>query len=94
MSKIQTIIWLFILLIIIFSMDMIFGNPLRETFTSAGVGLPGVGLAGGRDVSIGSIGAEYIPNTKVTNGGFLAAKIPPNYKIKSDDQPLHFSFSL
>ena len=87
MSKLQTMMWLFILLVVIFSMDMIFGNPLRETFK-------GIGMAGGRDVSIGSIGADYIPNTRVTDGGFLAAKIPANYKIKSDDEPLHFSFSL
>ena len=85
MSKIQTMMWLFILLVAIFSMDMIFGNQLRETFK-------GIGMAGGRDVSIGSIGSEYIPNAGVTNGGFLAAEIPVNYKIKSDDAPLHFSF--
>ena len=33
MSKIQTIIYLFVFLIVLFSMDTIFGNPLRETFT-------------------------------------------------------------
>jgi hypothetical protein len=32
MKKIQSIIFLFIFIILIFSMDMIFGNPLRETF--------------------------------------------------------------
>jgi hypothetical protein len=85
MSKIQTIIWLFVFLIVIFSMDMIFGNPIRESFK-------GIGVAGGRDVSTGSIGADYIPSTKITNGGFLAAPIPDNYKTKSDDEPLHFSF--
>ena len=85
MSKIQTIIWLFVFLIVIFSMDMIFGNPIRESFK-------GIGVAGGRDVSTGSIGADYIPSTKITNGGFLAAPIPDNYKMNSDDEPLHFSF--
>lgn len=89
MSKIQTIICLLILLIIIFSMDMIFGNPLRETFRGIGVG-----QAGGRDVSNGVIGSEYIPSTRVAGGGFLAATVPPNYNIKSDDEPLHFSFPL
>ena len=33
MSKIQTIIYLFVFLIVLFSIDTIFGNPLRETFT-------------------------------------------------------------
>ena len=87
MSKIQTMLWLLILLIAIFSMDMIFGNPIKETFK-------GIGLPGGRDISNGVIGSEYIPNASVTDGGFLAAKIPANYKVKSDDQPLHFGFSL
>jgi hypothetical protein len=87
MSKQQTMLWLFILLILIFSMDMIFGNPIRETFK-------GIGIAGGRDVKTGSIGAEYIPSRNVTNSGFLASKIPANYKIKSDDQPLYFGFSF
>ena len=69
-------------------MDMIFGNPIRETFK-------GVGMAGGRDVSNGVVGSEYIPNTKITNSGFLAAKIPENSRVKSeDDQPLHFGFSF
>ena len=35
MSKIQTIIYLFVFLIVFFSMDTIFGNPLRETFTNS-----------------------------------------------------------
>lgn len=34
MSKIQTIIYLFVFLIVLFSVDTIFGNPLRETFTN------------------------------------------------------------
>ena len=87
MRKIQTILWLLILLIVIFSMDLIFGNPIKETFK-------GIGLAGGRDVNNGVIAAEYIPNAKVSDGGFLAAKIPRNYRGNSDDQPLHFGFSL
>lgn len=32
MSKLQSILGLLVFLVIIFSMDMIFGNPLRETF--------------------------------------------------------------
>lgn len=85
MSKLQTIIWLLILLVILFSMDQIYGNPIKETFK-------GIGLAGGRNITIGLIGEDYIPNPNVTDGGFLAAKIPADYKSKSDDQPLHFSF--
>ena len=36
MTKIQTILILLLCLVIIFSMDMIFGNPIRETFRGSG----------------------------------------------------------
>lgn len=32
MSKLQTIFGLLLLLVVLFSMDMIFGNPIRESF--------------------------------------------------------------
>jgi hypothetical protein len=32
MQKLQSIMYLFCFLIIIFTMDLLFGNPLRETF--------------------------------------------------------------
>jgi galactitol-specific phosphotransferase system IIC component len=45
MTKIQTILSLLLCLVIIFSMDMIFGNPLRETFRGGGgIGIGGLGL--------------------------------------------------
>jgi len=96
MSKIQTLLSLFLLLVIIFSMDMIFGNPIRETFNNQ------IGLPGGRNVSIDGVGSElpYKPvirtNTRSGNiiysgSGFLGetASYP-----KGDDQPLFFGFSL
>jgi hypothetical protein len=111
MSKIQTIVSLLIFLIVLFSMDLIFGNPLRESFTGVawnkGLGV-GMGKSGiGRGVGIGGVGGDLGYRTIVThnslngnmnypNGnqgsGFLAAKIPNNYKLNSDDQPVHFSF--
>ena len=71
MSKIQTIIYLFVFLIVLFSMDTIFGNPLRETFTPM--------VSPSKSPSI-------TPNKKQNK------EVMPNYKRKSDDQPLHFSF--
>jgi hypothetical protein len=77
----------------IFSMDSIFGNPLRETFKgSSGTGIGPVG----HDL-------DYKPTTRnnnlngnmpYPNAGFLAAKIPSIYTIQSDDQPLSFGFSV
>ena len=82
MNKIQTIIWLLILLVIIISMDQIFGNPIRETFK--GIEKP-VGY---------ELNYRYDPNKKMDQGyGFLAAE-PPNSLGKSDDQPMHFSYPL
>jgi hypothetical protein len=63
MSKLQTIMWFLILLVLIFSMDMIFGNPIRETFK-------------GINVPVGSeLDYKYEPNKKI-NPGFLAAEPP------------------
>jgi hypothetical protein len=96
MPKIQTILALLCFLFILFSMDMIFGNPIRETFSNQ------VGLPGGRSVGFegGNIGSQlnYKPNNKADrfNGdtvysgkGFLAENEP-----RGDDQPLFFSRNL
>lgn len=82
MSKIQTILWLLILLVVIFSMDQIFGNPILETFK-------------GIEKPVGSeLNYRYDPNKKMDPGyGFLAATQPSSFE-KSDDQPLFFGFSL
>lgn len=98
MTKIQTILSLFLFLVIVFSMDMIFGNPIRETFSNQ------VGLPGGRSTGIQGVGfgesskLNYKPvvRTNTLNGnmiysgsGFLGATAP---QYKSDDQPLFFGF--
>jgi len=101
MSKIQTIICLLIFLVVLFSMDMIFGNPLKETFRGTTIGKSGIG----RGVGIGGVGSDlnYRPaiqqnqlNANVlydSPSAILAAKPLNNYiKSQSDDQPLHFSF--
>lgn len=98
MTKIQTILSLFLFLVIIFSMDMIFGNPIHETFSNQ------VGLPGGRNIGIKGVGfgesskLNYKPvvRTNTLNGnmiysgsGFLGATSP---QYQSDDQPLFFGF--
>lgn len=98
MTKIQTILSLFLFLVIVFSMDMIFGNPIRDTFSNQ------VGLPGGRHTGIQGVGfgksseLNYKPvvRTNTLNGnmiysgsGFLGATSP---QYQSDDQPLFFGF--
>lgn len=80
MNKLQTIFWLFLLLVIVFSMDQMFGNPIRESFK-------------GIEKPVGSeLNYKYDPNNKMKPGyGFLAGS-PPSIMDNSDDQPLHFSF--
>lgn len=96
MSKIQTILGLLLFLFILFSMDMIFGNPIRETFSNQ------IGLPGGRNIGINGVGSnlDYKPpiRTNTLNGnmiysgsGFLGATAP---YPKGDDQPLFFGFSI
>jgi hypothetical protein len=95
MSKIQTVLGLLLFLFILFSMDTIFGNPLRETFSNQ------VGLPGGRNIGIDGVGKKLdykiVAKTNKLNGnmiysgsGFLGATAP---YPKGDDQPLFFGFS-
>jgi len=95
MSKIQTILALLLFLFILFSMDMIFGNSFKESFSDK------VGLPGGRDIGLDNVGKklDYKPPIRVNtlNGnmiysgrGFLGATDP---YPKGDDQPLFFGFS-
>lgn len=77
MSKVQTIMSLLIFLVIVFSMDMIFGNPLRETFRGGG----------SRDLGSKSrdLGAGEEVKLKITND------INENNMQGGDDEPLYYS---
>ena len=61
MSKIQTIICLFILIVVLFSMDMIFGNPLKEAFSGVAWN-KGLGVGIGNS-SLGSVGINGVGST-------------------------------
>jgi len=99
MTKIQTILSLFLFLVIVFSMDMIFGNPIRETFSNK-VGLPGgrnIGIKGVEFGESSELNYEPVVRTNTLSGnmiysgsGFLGAT---SHKYQSDDQPLFFGFS-
>jgi len=92
MSQIQTILCLFIVVIIIVSMGMMFKNNMTESFK----GINGTGL--------GYIGRklDYKPpiptNNKSGNLGYPGLQYvgvalpPPNYVVSSDDQPLRYGF--
>jgi len=90
MSKIQTIIYLFVFLIVLFSMDMVFGNPLRETFRGGGGGL---GL-GGRGIGLGGglIANRIAFNRNINNNSLTTNDVPPYYFEQSDDEPLFFNW--
>jgi hypothetical protein len=77
MSKIQTIIGLFGFLIILFSMNLIFGNPLKETFK-------------GIETKLSTTNNTTTNNTTIDGSKIGNAK---KYNVYSDDQPLHFGFS-
>jgi hypothetical protein len=83
MSKIETILGLLLFLLILFSMNMIFANPLKEIFSN--------------NVSISKgIETEQKKNNKISGNmiysgsGFLDETV--SYP-KGDDQPLFFGFN-
>ena len=81
------IICLLIGLIVLFSMNMIFGNSLRETFGGGGGGGRGGGggLGGGLGGRLGGGGLAIRPN--ILNNNFNI-----DYNQDSDDEPSYFSF--
>jgi len=101
MTKIQTIISLFLFLVIVFSMDMIFGNLICKTFSVQ------IGRRIGSNIGIsrvveGDMGSHLNSNptirTNTLNGnmiysgsGFLSTT---SLYPKGDDQPLFFGFFL
>ena len=90
MSKIQTIIYLFVFLIVLFSMDMVFGNPLRETFRGGGGG--GLGLGGRSGLGGGLIANRMAFNRNINNNSLTTNDVPPYYFEQSDDEPLFFNW--
>ena len=95
MSKIQTIIYLFVFLIVLFSMDMVFGNPLRETFRGGGGGLGlggGIGLGGRGGLGGGLIANRMTFNRNINNNSLTTNDVPPYYFEQSDDEPLFFNW--
>ena len=100
MSKIQTIIYLFVFLIVLFSMDMVFGNPLRETFRGGGgglglgggIGLGGLGLGGRGGLGGGLIANHMAFNHNINNNSLTTNDVPPYYFEQSDDEPLFFNW--
>lgn len=84
MNKIQTILSLFVFLVVLFSMNMMFGNPLKETFSNP----KNIGWDLNYKVPIkkDTLNGNIIYSGK----GFLA---DTNYP-QGDDQPLFFGFSL
>ena len=85
MNKIQTIISLFVFLVILFSMDLMFGNPIRESFSNPQK--VGWDLNYTIPVKKDTLNGNMIYSGK----GFLADTV--NYP-KGDDQPLFFGFSM
>ena len=80
MSKIQTIVGLLLFVIILFSMNMIFGNVLRESFrTNTKKSLP----------SASSTLTKI--NYKPKNENKIYSRL--STQNQNDDQPLFFGFS-
>jgi hypothetical protein len=92
MSKIQTICCLFLFLVLLFSMDMIFGNIVRENFRGGG----GVGGGGGLSRGLNGAGANIGRGLGLGLGvTALREQQLANYNYNStDDQPFYYGFPL
>lgn len=104
MSKIQSIFFLIIFIILLFSMNQIFYNELRiqvkENFTR----MPTTGNPGGTGYGYIGQALDYTTPTNINtmNGnmvyqnnlkaGFLGVGPPKNYIKNSDEHPLYYGF--
>lgn len=88
MKKILTIISLFMFLVVLFFADMMFGNPIRETFSN-----PKNNIGWDLNYKV-PIKKDTLNGNMIYSGkGFLADTNTANYP-EGDDQPLFFGFSL
>ena len=87
MSKIETILGLLLFLLILFSMNMIFVNPLKEIFSNNVSN--NVSLSKGIETEQNK-NNKISRNMKYSGSGFLDESV--SYP-KGDDQPLFFGFS-
>ena len=79
MSKIQMIFGLLLFLIILFSMNMIFGNILRESFT--------------KNITISSPSSSDLNLKKLNEKNDNKIHSRLSTQNQNDDQPLFFGFS-
>lgn len=83
MKKIHTILLLFLFLVVLFFIDMMFGNPIRETFSNPNQ------IGWDLDYKV-PIKKDTLNGNMIYSGkGFLA---DTNYP-EGDDQALFFGFS-
>ena len=91
MSKTQSIFGLLLFLIVIFSMNIIFGNVLMETFTTnRDIGMPSPSV-NKLNYNVKTRINTLNCNNRYSGSKFLARMSPQN---QNDDQPLYFGFSL
>lgn len=93
MSKLTTIFWLFLILISIFVLNMIFGNPLLETFSN--YLLSSENQFGSKlDYNIKINKDTKNSNLKYPGLKYLGIDTTGYEKEKEDDQPLFFGFRI
>lgn len=98
MSKLQSIIYLIIFIIVLFSMNQIFyqeiRNQLKESFTNlpstGGIGL-GKKLDYTNSTKINTMNGNMVYKDNLKSG-FLGIGPPKNYIKNSDEYPLYFGF--
>lgn len=93
MKKIQTILSLFLFLVVLFSMDIMFGNPIRETFSNPNSKPNFKNIGWDLNYKVPIKKDTLNGNTIYSGKGFLADTDSAKYP-EGDDQPLFFGFSL
>ena len=101
MSKIQSIIYLIIFIVVLFSMYKIFYNEIRNRLKENFTRMPTTGNPGGTGflkkldyttpMSINTMNGNMVYQNNL-KAGFLGVEPPKNYIKNSDGHPLYYGF--
>jgi len=101
MSKIQSIIYLMIFIIVLFSMNQIFYKEIRNRLQESFTRMPTIGYPDGTrfgkkldyttPTNINTMNGNMVYQNNL-KAGFLGVEPPKNYIKNSDEHPLYYGF--
>jgi hypothetical protein len=94
MSKLTTLLGLLLVIMVVFIVDILFGNPLKETFTNHYPATSEIKLGSQLDYNIVTNVDKKNGDLKYPGLKYLGIDTTAYNKEREDDQPLFFGFRI